>query len=111
LSEEALSEHFSRISDHSVYGFNRHALPRGDTAHLSLSLDHSVCGRFCGRGCKRRRFRSDRHLADFLDDIKKAKQLPSEVAENLPVGVVAYANELKDIVMGMSCSVMKRWKI
>jgi biopolymer transport protein ExbB/TolQ len=57
-------------------------------------------GGFVGEAVKRRRFRSDRHLADFLDSIKKAKQLPPEVAENLPLGVVAYANELKEIVHG-----------
>lgn len=55
-------------------------------------------GGFVGEAVKRRRFRSDRHLADFLDNIKRARQLPPEVAENLPLGIVAYANELRDIV-------------
>ena len=57
-------------------------------------------GGFVGEAVKRRRFRTDRHLADFLDSIKEAKQLPPEVAENLPLGVAAYANELKEIVHG-----------
>jgi biopolymer transport protein ExbB/TolQ len=57
-------------------------------------------GGFIGEAVKRRRFRSDRHLADFLEDINKAKQLPPKVAENLPVGVAAYAKELNDIVHG-----------
>ena len=57
-------------------------------------------GGFLGEAIKRKHFRSDRHLADFLEDIKKAKQLPSELAENLPVGVVSYAKELRDIVHG-----------
>ena len=57
-------------------------------------------GGFVGEAVKRRRFRTDRHLADFLDNIKEAKQLPPEVAENLPLGVAAYANELKEIVNG-----------
>lgn len=57
-------------------------------------------GGFIGEAVKRRHFRSDRHLADFLEEIKKAKQLPPEVAENLPVGVAAYAKELNAIVQG-----------
>ena len=57
-------------------------------------------GGFVGEAVKRRLFRSDRHLADFLDRIKEAKRLPPEVAENLPLGVVAYAKELKEIVHG-----------
>lgn len=57
-------------------------------------------GGFVGEAVKRRRFRSDRHLADFLEDIKEAEKLPPEVAENLPVGVAAYAKELTDIVHG-----------
>jgi len=57
-------------------------------------------GGFVGEAVKRRRFRSDRHLADFLDDITKAKQLPPEVAENLPLGIAAYAHELEEIVNG-----------
>ena len=59
-------------------------------------------GGFVGEAVKRRRFRTDRHLADFLDNIKRAKQLPPELAENLPLGVAAYANELKEIVRGNS---------
>ncbi|EFK09462.1 conserved hypothetical protein [delta proteobacterium NaphS2] len=55
-------------------------------------------GGFVGEAVKRRHFRSDRHLAEFLDDMKQAKQLPPEVAENLPLGIVAYANELRDII-------------
>ena len=57
-------------------------------------------GGFMAELVKRRRFRSDRHLADFLEDIKKAAQLPSELAENLPLTVTAYANELSRIVHG-----------
>ena len=57
-------------------------------------------GGFMAEFVKRRRFRADRHLADFLEDIKKAEQLPPELAENLPVDVIAYASELSEIVQG-----------
>lgn len=57
-------------------------------------------GGFMAEFVKRRRFRTDRHLADFLEDIKKAEQLPRELAENLPFSVTTYANELNDIVHG-----------
>ena len=57
-------------------------------------------GGFMAEFVKRRRFRSDRHLADFLEDIKKAEQLPPELAGNLPLTVTSYANELHDIVHG-----------
>ncbi len=57
-------------------------------------------GAFLGEAVKRRHFRSDRHLADFLEDIKEARQLPTKLAENLPLGVVSYAHELRDIVNG-----------
>ena len=57
-------------------------------------------GGFMAEFVKRRRFRTDRHLADFLEDIKKAEQLPRELAENPPFSVTTYANELNDIVHG-----------
>ena len=57
-------------------------------------------GTFMAEWVKRRRFRTDRHLADFLEDIKKAGKLPAELGENLPLGVIAYADELNNIVHG-----------
>jgi len=57
-------------------------------------------GGFMAELVKRRRFRTNSHLADFLEDIKKAEQLPPELAENLPFNVTTYANELSDIVHG-----------
>lgn len=57
-------------------------------------------GGFMAEFVKRRRFRTDRHLADFLEDIKKTGQLPPELAENLPLNVTIYANDLKDIIHG-----------
>jgi biopolymer transport protein ExbB/TolQ len=55
-------------------------------------------GGFMAELVKRRRFRTDRHLADFLEEIRKTSQLPPELAENLPAGITVYANELKHII-------------
>jgi biopolymer transport protein ExbB/TolQ len=57
-------------------------------------------GGFLAELVKRKHFRSDRHLVNFLKDIKNAKALPHELSENLPLHVASYANELNDIVHG-----------
>lgn len=57
-------------------------------------------GGFMAEFVKRRRFRTDRHLADFLEKIRKTGQLPPELVRNLPVDVIAYASKLSEIVQG-----------
>lgn len=57
-------------------------------------------GGFIAEGLKRRQFRNDRHLADFLEDIHTAKQLPAQLTPNLPLQVSNYARELTDIIHG-----------
>ena len=57
-------------------------------------------GGFLAELVKRKHFRSDRHLANFLEDIKKAEHLPPELSKNLPLHVTSYANELNNIIHG-----------
>ncbi|MDA3971850.1 MAG: MotA/TolQ/ExbB proton channel family protein [Desulfobulbaceae bacterium] len=55
-------------------------------------------GGFIAEGLKRRQFRKDRHLANFLEDIHTAKQLPAQLRANLPLHVSNYAREVSDII-------------
>lgn len=57
-------------------------------------------GGFIAEGLKRRQFRNDRHLADFLDDIHTAKQVPAQLTANLPLHVINYARELTVVIHG-----------
>ena len=57
-------------------------------------------GGFMAEMVKRRRLRTDRHVADYMEEMQQTRQVPSELARHLPTGVVAYARELGAIVLG-----------
>jgi biopolymer transport protein ExbB/TolQ len=57
-------------------------------------------GGFMAELVKRRRCRMERHVADFMEEMQRTRQLPSELARHLPTGVVTYARELGAIVLG-----------
>lgn len=57
-------------------------------------------GGFMAEMVKRRRLRTDRHVADYMEEMQRTRQLPPELARHLPAGVVIYARELGPIVLG-----------
>jgi len=55
-------------------------------------------GGFLAEWIKRKRFRSNGLLADFLEKIQKEKNIPPETGKNLPLHITEYAKELKAII-------------
>ena len=65
-------------------------------------------GGFLAEWIKRKRFRSNGLLADFLEKIQKEKDIPTETGKNLPLHITEYAKELKAIVQGNSLFMEER---
>lgn len=57
-------------------------------------------GGFLAECIKRSRFRSNGRLSDSLEAIQKEKKLSREIAENLPLHINRYAEELEEIIDG-----------
>ena len=65
-------------------------------------------GGFLAEWIKRKRFRSNGLLADFLEKIQKEKDVPPETKKNLPLHITEYAKELKAIVQENSLFMEER---
>ena len=65
-------------------------------------------GGFLAEWIKRKRFRSNGLLADFLEKIQKEKNIPPETGKNLPLHITEYAKELKAIIQENSLFMEER---
>lgn len=65
-------------------------------------------GGFISEWLRRKQFRTNVLLADYLETIQKEKQITGEISKNLPIHIQEYAKELKNIINGQKMFVDER---
>ena len=65
-------------------------------------------GGFISEWLRRRQFKTNMLVADYLETIQNEKQLTGEISKNLPRHIHEYTNELKNIVNGEKMFIEER---